>query len=143
MKRWVSTAFVLFVTACSPTRGCNTATFTLAPDSPVPVWFSPPSNVPRESVTVTMDSWSGPFGRSATFRLWDANGQEVAEVVAEKDGTEPLELDRRERPQYPLYELATHKGTTEVIEHREMGTRFYVNRDPKLRARLEEIARGR
>lgn len=128
--------------ACSPTGGCIEANFTLAPESPIPIWFTLPAGMSRNDVTVSMDSWLGPLGRTATFTLLDKTGERLDRVTGDKAGHEPINLSISEYPSNPSFEFVTVGGVAEVIEHRRMGPIFHINRDPKVRAQVEKIAKG-
>lgn len=129
--------------ACSPTRGCIEASFTLSPESPVPVWFTLPERMTRQDVTITMDSWSGPVSRTKTFTLLDKSGKRLDRVIGDAAGNEPIKLSISEYPSYPSFELVTVRGVSEVVEYRQMGPVVLVNRDPKVRAQVEKIAKER
>jgi hypothetical protein len=131
--------FLALLVGCSPVRGCIDSSFGLSPESPIPIWFKLPGDKNRKDVTVSMDYWSGPFGRTATFTLRDDAGRELDRVTGTKFGSHPI----RSNPggaTYPSYELITSEGVLEVIEHRRMEPIFYVNRDRAVRERLEKIA---
>jgi hypothetical protein len=73
-------------------------------------------------------------GRSAVFRLIDAHGRTIEEVRATQEGLEPRSFGPNF--EYPLYEVETAKGITEVIEHRTPGPTFSITDDPEIKARL-------
>jgi hypothetical protein len=118
------------------------AEFSLAPESRLPKWFILSEGLSRADVTVTMDTYAVP-GSSATFTLRDARGRKLAQVDTKLDEVkpwltvkEPPEVQYTQYSYYPRYDIATAKGASEVIEHREPGPVFYVNDDPAVRARL-------
>ena len=115
------------------------SSFSLAPESRLPKWFSLLPGQSRANVSVTMDYYIGPSGRTATFTLRDSNGLVVAKVTGKQQGLEPLK--RKEQlpgyPNgYPSYEVISIGGVTEVIEHRQMEPIFYVTDDPAVLAEL-------
>jgi hypothetical protein len=146
MKVWRVRILLLILVsgiACSPTRGCIEASFALSPESAVPVWFTPPAGMTRQDVTITMDSWSGPGSRTKTFTLLDKTGNRLDRVVGDAAGNEPIKLSISEYPSYPSFEFVTVRGISEVVEYREMGPVVLINRDPKVRAQVEKIAKER
>jgi len=109
------------------------STFELASESRLPKWFSPPPGLTRADVSVTMNYYNKPWGRSASFIL--QNGKMQTKVDGKVKGTEPLHL--KNPPQgfpsgYPSYEVITVNGITDVIEHRKMEPIFYVTDDPSV-----------
>jgi hypothetical protein len=135
---WGLLASLLFA-ACSPTRGCIESDFTLSPESRLPKWFAS-AGTPRAEATVTMDYWLGLIeGRTATFKLWNAKGRKIAEVVGQQQGNEPLTLEppgATGPTPYPRYEIITVEGVTEIIEHRRMEPIFYISDDPDVKRKL-------
>jgi hypothetical protein len=102
------------------------------------VWFAD-ADVPREEATVTMDYYLGPSGRSAVLSLYNGEGKLVAQIEAEKRGSEPSTLVRDSSlspPGYPMYEVITFAAMPEVIEHRRQEPIFYINTDPEVRRAL-------
>ena len=143
MKTRVLLLILASAIACSPTRGCIEASFTLSPESPVPVWFTLPAGMTRQDVTITMDSWLGPVSRTKTFTLLDKTGKRLDRVIADAAGREPIKLSISEYPSYPSFEFVTVRGVSEVLEYRQLGPVVLVNRDPKVRAQVEKIANER
>ena len=133
-----SILFLIFVAGCSPTRGCIESNFELAPESRLPKWLAS-AGLSRQDATVTMDYWSGPFGGTATLTLRDKNGHRAARVAGRVRDNEPTSLvpPTPENPhRYPMYEVITANGITEVIEHRRMEPIFYITDDPKVKEQL-------
>jgi hypothetical protein len=129
----------LTVGACSPTRGCIESDFVLSPDSRIPAWFRVSPTARREDYEVTVDYWSGPFGRTATVSVKTRRGWPLDSVVAEQRGNQPLTLvphSATGRIPYPTYEVLTARGITEVIEHRRMEPVCYLVDDPEIRNKL-------
>lgn len=129
---------ILFA-ACSPTRGCIESSFNLSPESRIPKWFTLPHGVQRADVTVTLSYYAGGVDsqRTATITLW--RGWRWSEVDANLRGREPLTLEPHSdtgRIPYPMYEVLTANGISEVIEHRRMEPIFYINDDPEVRRKL-------
>jgi hypothetical protein len=125
--------------ACHPTRGCIEASFDLPDDNRLPVWFSLPQGVARTDVAVHMDYWTGPTGRTATVTVRRLSGGNIDSVVAALRGSEPLSVPSvpSDAPhQYPIYEVLTAKGQSEVIEHRRMEPLFFICDDPVVKRQL-------
>ena len=82
------------------------ASFSLAPDSRLPKWFSPPPQTSRSQLTVKMDYYVKPWGRTATFKLIGANNQVLAKVTGSEAGVQPQALDAHQSSSpngYPAY----------------------------------------
>lgn len=129
--------------ACGPVRGCPSSSFRLADESRLPAWFSIPDGMRRADVTVTMSYYGPLFGseRSATLVMTDRGGRKLEEVVVRKRGSEPTTL----RPYsgegaipYPMYEILSANGITEIVEHRQQEPFFYVSDSQEIRQRLLE-----
>ncbi|HYA39128.1 MAG TPA: hypothetical protein VEI74_12750 [Candidatus Methylomirabilis sp.] len=125
-----SIVFILLV-ACS-LIGCSSApesSFMLARESRLPKWFTVPPGLTRDDVTVKMDYYLS----SATFTLLDSKKRKLAEVKGKLGESEPLKL-KNPPPGYPagypLYEIVTANGITEVIEHRRPEPIFYIVDNP-------------
>jgi len=59
--------------------------------------------------------------------------------VAQEKSNEPLTLGPNPETgplPYPLYEILTARGITEVVEHRSMEPLFYITDDPEVKAKL-------
>jgi hypothetical protein len=125
--------------ACSPTRGCIESDFDLAIGSRIPRWFAVPTTAKRSDLSVSMDYWIGPVGRTATVTLRVAGGRTLDSVVATVAGSEPHTLTPHSatgRIPYPSYDILTAKGITEVVEHRRMEPIFYIVDDPEVKRTL-------
>ncbi len=86
-----------------------------------------------------MDYYIGLEGRTATFILRDESGRQVARVVGHSPGDSPLTVDQAgvaNPAPYPLYEIVTVDGITELIEHRRMEPIFYITDDPVVKRKL-------
>ena len=120
--------------------------FNLAPQSRLPRWFTLPKGLSRADVKVTMYCYVGPSGRSSTVWLLDRNGNTLAKINTVTEGLEPHVFGSAkkntnggyDRPaeMYPLYEIETANGITEVIEFRRMEPVFYVNDNQEVRTKL-------
>jgi len=102
-------------------------------------WPHGPRTARREDFEVTVDYWSGPFGRTATVRVKSRRGWPLDSVVAEQRGNEPLTRGPHPatgRIPYPMYEILTARGITEVIEHRRMEPVCYLVDDPEIKNKL-------
>ena len=134
----------LGVIACSlivvcTLSGCVEAEFYLAPDSPLPSWFTLPPGLKRADVSVKQDVYDvmipGLWGRTAVLTFSDKQGRKIDQVTASMKGEGPRTLSGDEHS-YPAYEIMTTRGVTEVIEFRVPSDIFYVNDDPQVRAKL-------
>jgi hypothetical protein len=127
--------FVLLTIAGSEI-GCEwfpESTFELASESRLPKWITLPTGLTRADVSITMNYYVKPWGRSATFILKDKKGQVLTKVHGKQKGLEPLQLKHPPPgfpPGYPSYELITVNGITDIIEHRKMEPTFYITDDP-------------
>jgi hypothetical protein len=131
---------VLLCAACNPAHGCAESDFDLAPESRLPKWFTLAPEQSRSGATVKMTYYIGLLGGStARFVLRDHNGRQLAEVEGRIRDSQPQTLvpdpGTGSLP-YPNYAIVTIDGITEVIEHRERGTVFYITDDPEVRRRL-------
>ena len=88
-----------------------------------------------------------PGGRRAVVKLWDDHGHKVASVTAVEAGEEPLTLgppkvygQPYDDRSYPLYDLLTANGITEVFEFRRHESVFRISDDADVRARLLQMA---
>lgn len=137
-------SFAIAIVFCLSMFGCNfssESTFELAPYSRLPKWFTPPSGLSRSDLTVTMSYYISPSGRTAIFTLLDDKKRKIAEVKGVVQGIEPIRLKDQDSPlvpDYPLYEIVTVNGITEIIEHRKLEPVFYITDDPYV---LVEIGR--
>ena len=122
--------------------GCVESSFSLAPDSRLPRWFTVPEGMPRNKLHVTMDYYVKPSGREAVFKLFDDNGKKLRQVTGSQRGLHPIELknpptgfDRN----YPSYEVITVDGVTDIVEHRKMEPVFHITDDQSIWSELEVI----
>jgi hypothetical protein len=121
---------------------CAESFFDLAPESRLPKWFTLPAGLRRSDVTVSIAYYAGPKTRSVKFKLWDSHGRKLAQVTGSLDGLKPHTFSPRS-PQagfadrsYPLYEIITANGVTEVIEHRRPEPVFYITDDRTVKTKL-------
>jgi hypothetical protein len=141
LPHWFKALLIVLFTsvACSPTRGCIESDFDLAAKSRIPRWFDVPESVQRSDLSVSLDYWIGPVGRTATVTLHRVGGRRLDSVVATMAGSEPYTLIRKPATgpiPYPSYEILTAKGITEVVEHRRMEPIFYIVDDPEVKRKL-------
>jgi hypothetical protein len=128
---WIA---VLCAISGSAMVGCQyfpESTFELASESRLPKWITLPPRLTRADDSITMNYYSKPWGRSATFIL--QNGKRQTKVDGKVKGTGPLQLKNPPQgfpPGYPSYEVITVNGMTDIIEHRRMEPIFYVTDDP-------------
>jgi hypothetical protein len=122
--------------------GCAEAFLDLASQSRVPAWFQLANGLSRADVTVSMAPYVMPWGRSATFKLWDAHGRQLDKVSATMSGFEAHTFTGKsprggfDERSYPIYEVMTARGITEVIEQERPGPFFDVSDDPQVKAAL-------
>ena len=121
------------------------ASFQLASDSRLPKWITIPTGLTRADVSLTMNYYVKPWGRSAQFVLRDKNGR----IIKKEDGKmrckEPFQLKNRSQglsSDYPAYEAITVNGITEIIEHRRMEPIFYVTDNQDLWKQYDSIGCG-
>lgn len=115
------------------------SSFELAPSSRLPRWIQLPAGLRRDQVTVTLDYYISPLGRTATFSLYDSHRQRLRKVSGSQRGDHPLTLKNSSpgfAPGYPSYEVITIDGLTDVVEHRAMEPIFYMTDDPVVRKEL-------
>jgi hypothetical protein len=128
---------VLVCSGCSPTRGCATEVFTLAPDSPLPTGLTVPPGISRSDISVELQHWSGPFGSSVQFTMRNCRWEQIATVFVD---TFPgvLQLDSP----YPSYEVITSGSKTEVIQFGGTPPGVRINRDPALVGAIDKLLTG-
>lgn len=138
LSRSVLSICIVTFLLCVAASGCNRvpeASFELANESRLPVWFRLSPEQSRTDVSVTMKYYVRSTGRSATFILHDAKGHVLGEVKGTLRGTAPITLDasaRRDGTVYPSFEIITAEGVAQLIEHKKMEPIFYVVDDPVL-----------
>ena len=126
---------VAAATLASTITGCEyfpESTFRLANESRLPKWFAIPPGLARADVSITMNYYVKPWGRTATFVLQDSKGKVLKKLYGSDACNKPFKL--KNPPQgypagYPAYELVKINGTTEIIEHRKMEPIFYISDD--------------
>jgi hypothetical protein len=124
---------------CLSLPGCSyfpESSFDLSRDSRLPKWFKLPPRASRSDVLVTMDYYGAP----ARFRLLDAR---TKRKLAEADGIvknmQPITLNNSKAAypmNYPVYEVITVAGVTDIIEHRRPEPIFYITDDPDVRSKV-------
>ena len=122
------------------------SSFELAPSSRLPRWMVLPPGLSRSQVTVTMDYYVSPIGRTAAFRLYDSHKQQRLKVSGSARGDHPLTLKNAPAgfaPGYPTYEVITINGLPDVVEHRAMEPVFYMTDDPTVLQELGVPANNR
>jgi hypothetical protein len=136
---------VLLIVTSLYAFGCEEASFVLAPESRLPRWFTLPKGLMRAKVTVNETDYLD----NSIFTLyditgsswWAPEGHKLAQVSAVRQGAISLTEKRNveggfDGNPYPLYEVATVNGITEVLEYKRMEPVFYLNDDPEIRAAL-------
>jgi hypothetical protein len=109
------------------------STFELARESRLPKWIGLPPGLTRADASITMSYYTMPWGGRTVFILRDAKGQVRTKIRGKNRGLYPSQLNHP--PQgfpsgYPLYEVITVNGITDIIEHRKPEPIFYVTDDP-------------
>jgi hypothetical protein len=130
---WIAVLCAISGSAMSGCRYFPESTFELASESRLPKWFTLPPGLTRGDVSITMNYYVKPWGRSATFILQNDRNGTLTKVDANQKGLEPLHLKNPPpgfSPGYPSYEVVTANGVTDIIEHRKMEPIFYVTDDP-------------
>lgn len=125
--------------SCCALTGCVESTFQLANSSRLPKWITIPPGLTRQEVSVTLDYYVTLFGDDVKFIEKDENGRTWSKISGKTRGLYPLCLKNPPPgsvPGYPLYEIITVDGRTEIIEHKKMEPIFYVNDDPIVRKEL-------
>ena len=134
---WIVTAAALVLTG-----SCGIipeASFELAPTSRLPRWIQLPVGLRRDQVTVTLDYYVSPLGRTAKFSLYDSHRRRLQRVIGSQRGDHPLTLKKPPlgfAPGYPGYEVISIDGLTDVVEHRAMEPTFYMTDDAAVREEL-------
>ena len=122
------------------------SSFGLARSSRLPQWIVLPPGLSRDQVSVTMDYYVSPVGRTATFRLYDSHDQQRIKVSGYTRGDHLITLKKPPSgfpPGYPAYEVITINGIPDVVEHRAMEPIFYMTDDPAVRQELGVPANNR
>lgn len=126
---------VAAATLASTITGCEyfpESTFKLANESRLPKWFAIPPGLVRTDISVTMNYYVTPSGRTATFVLQDTKNKVLKKVKGKLACDQPFQLENPTKGSalgYPSYERITVDGKTEMIEHRRMEPIFYVSDD--------------
>jgi hypothetical protein len=128
--------FVALTISCFAIVGCEyfpESTFELASESRLPKWITLPPGLIRADVSITMSYYDNPWGSNVKVILHDAKKQILTKVYGKEKDAGPFQLKHPPQgfpPGYPLYEIITVNGITEIIEHRKMEPIFYVTDDP-------------
>jgi hypothetical protein len=129
---------VALTISCYAMVGCEyfpESTFELASESRLPKWTTLPTGLTRADVSITMSYYDSLWGSDVKFIIQDANKQIPRKVYGKEKGTGPFHLKHPPEgfpPGYPLYEVITVDGITEIIEHRKMEPIFYITDDPAI-----------
>lgn len=112
--------------------GCKEASFELSPESRLPKWIEVDPDASRGNYKLTMDYYLGPKSAEAVFKLYDLNGKKKVQL---KGDTAKYPLKLKNPPagypkNYPLYQVITINGVTDIVEHRKMEPYFYMTDDP-------------
>jgi hypothetical protein len=142
---WIA---VFGVIAGSAIKGCEyfpESTFQLANDSRLPEWVVLPQGLTRSDVSITMNYYIKPSGRTATFILQDTRKQVLTKVVGKAKCNEPFRIKvtkQESGSDYPSYELITVNDISEVVEHRRMEPIFYISDDAAVRKEISSAGCG-
>jgi hypothetical protein len=110
------------------------STFELANESRLPNWVVLPSGVTRSNVSITMSYYSKVWGNDVAFTVH--GGGTPTDVSGKEKCKGPFHLKKaagEAASDYPMYQLVTVNGMSEVIEHRKMEPVFYISDDPEVR----------
>lgn len=135
--------FVTAIVLCSLIAGCRyfpESTFQLADDSRLPRWFHLPPGLTRRDVSVTVNYYNKLGRNDATFLLYDKQQHVVAKINGTLRDAAPVHLkssSQRESTGYPLFEVVTANGITEIMEHKKMEPIVYLSDDPTIWRELE------
>src|ERR1700760_4455566 len=86
------------------------STFTLASESRLPRWITPPPGRTRGDVSLTMSYYVKPWGRSAQFILRDKTSKFLKKEDGKMRCLQPIQLKSPSQgfpPGYPIYEAMT------------------------------------
>lgn len=127
--------FLALATSIFTIVGCRyfpESTFELASESRLPKWITIPPGHTRADVSVTMNYYVKPWGRTVTFIVRDTNGKILTRVDGKLRGSEPFQLKNPPQgfpPGCPAYEVITVNGITDIVEHRKMEPVFNMTDD--------------
>jgi hypothetical protein len=115
------------------------SSFDLAPASRLPRWIVLPPGLSRRQVSLKLDYYTSPVGRTATFTLYDTNGRPLGMAKCYLRGAHPLKLNNSPpgfAPGYPVYEVVTVGEAADVVEHRAPEPFFHMTDDASVREAL-------
>ena len=109
------------------------STFELSSESRLPKWITLPPGHTRADVSITMSYYNALWGNDVKFIVDDRKSPILAKLYGKLNSDGPSHL--KHPPQgfpngYPMYEVITMNGTTDIIEHRKMEPVFYLTDDP-------------
>ncbi|NOX09373.1 MAG: hypothetical protein GXP22_07805 [Gammaproteobacteria bacterium] len=112
--------------------GCLESSFDLSDESRLPRWFSIPEGVSRSDVKVTLDYYTD---GEAVFNFLALQEKTFIREKLSGDTLKNGPLKLKNPPagypkHYPMYQVITINGITEIIEHRKMESVFYITDDP-------------
>ena len=148
MKPKVLLIAILFITACSPIRGCVESQFTLVSESRLPRWLSLPDGYLREDVTVKLTYYVPLLPvDDAVFELVDRNGKELNKVTGQVCWHPIMDKKRNKYGGFnsdsePDYVYVMANNTLEVIKHTN-GPTFAIADDPVIVQQAAESQRCR
>ena len=131
MKIRILQSTIILVTAFL-VSGCELfpeSSFNLSSESKLPSWYSLPANTSRSDIAVQMSYYVKRSGRTSVFTITNSQTNKTKKYHGTSRGLEPIHL-KQSPTGYPLYEVITVDGITEVIEHRKMEPIFYIVDNP-------------
>ena len=141
MKSLFIVISALLVTACSPYRGFIESEFTLADESPLPVWLEPlPDGYSRDDVKVIIQYYSPPWNVDDTVVMVKTGFRTLEKKTGDGEyHPEYLKWAKEDwaNRRYPAYYTVTIDGTTEIIEHKKMEPIFYVSDEGEMRRTMD------
>jgi hypothetical protein len=118
--------------------GCIESSFELAPESRLPSCFDAPAGLTRGDLKVTLDYYTN---GQAVFKLYKKGSLlSLQEAKGTSRGNKPIQLKNPPKgfpKHYPMYQIITVDGKTDVIEHRKMEPIFYITDDPDILRELD------
>jgi hypothetical protein len=112
--------------------GCKEASFELSQESRLPKWIEVEASTSRNDYKLTMDYYLGPWNAEAVFILYDLNGKRKIKLKGDIS-RHPLKLKNPPSGysrNYPMYQVITINGVTDIVEHRKMESNFHMTDDP-------------
>jgi hypothetical protein len=135
---------IILVTVIVSLAGCLEASFELASESRLPKWLDKPEGVSRSDLKVTMDYYSTFSGGEYVFKFYDKNrllSTEKIKLTTKEESvirTQQLKNPPEGSPKnYPVYNVVTVNGISDIVERRKMEPVFYMTDDPAIWKELD------